>query len=80
MVIPARTTKAPQVSLNGAINCMPPFVLVMVDPDVPSREQPTERSWVLWMVVNANSTERLHEGDEVVPYNGRSPCEGTGPH
>ncbi|KAK8756879.1 hypothetical protein V5799_000420 [Amblyomma americanum] len=80
MVMPTATSEAPEVSLKGAINCMPPFALVMVDPDVPSREQPTERSRVHWMVLNANSTERLHEGEEAVPYSGPSPPEGTGPH
>lgn len=77
---PAQTSTAPTVRLKGAINCMPPFTLVMVDPDAPSRKNPQFRSWMHWLVLNANSTERLHEGEEAVEYKGPSPPQGSGPH
>uniref|UniRef100_A0A023GAN6 Putative conserved secreted protein n=1 Tax=Amblyomma triste TaxID=251400 RepID=A0A023GAN6_AMBTT len=78
---PAQTAEAPtMVKLRGAINCIPPFALVMLDPDVPSRENPTERSKLHWMVLNVNSTRKLHEGDVAVPYRGPNPTSGSGPH
>lgn len=77
---PEQTSKAPTVRLKGAINCMPPFALVMVDPDAPSRSDPKFRSWMHWLVLNANSTERLHEGEEAVEYAGPAPPPGSGPH
>lgn len=77
---PAQTSKAPTVRLKGAINCMPPFALLMVDPDAPSRKKPTFRSWMHWLVLNANSTEKLHEGEAAVKYAGPAPPPGSGPH
>ncbi|XP_077510772.1 protein D3-like [Amblyomma americanum] len=78
---PAQTAMPPtMVRLRGAVNCMPPFALVMVDPDAPSRRRPTARSWLHWMVVNAKSTRRLHEGKTVKRYNGPTPPRRSGPH
>ncbi|XP_050051686.1 protein D1-like [Dermacentor andersoni] len=77
---PEETAEVPAVALVGAINCMPPFSLVMLDPDAPSREHPTLRSWLHWMVVNAESTRRLDKGEVAMPYNGPTPPEGSGPH
>lgn len=77
---PQQTAEIPAVALAGAINCMPPFSLVMLDPDAPSRKHPTLRSWLHWMVVNANSTRRLDKGELAMPYNGPTPPEGSGPH
>ncbi|KAH7959804.1 hypothetical protein HPB49_013965 [Dermacentor silvarum] len=77
---PEQTSSAPTVSLVGAINCIPPFALVMLDPDAPSRNDATERSWLHWMVVNAKSTTELHEGEQLMPYEGPAPPRGTGPH
>ncbi|XP_075732861.1 uncharacterized protein LOC142775382 [Rhipicephalus microplus] len=51
----------PEVALVGAINCVPPFALLMLDPDAPSRQYPSLRSWLHWMVINANTTRKLHK-------------------
>ncbi|KAL1415230.1 hypothetical protein MTO96_029650 [Rhipicephalus appendiculatus] len=77
---PEQTAEMPDVALVGAINCMPPFALLMLDPDAPSRQNPSLRSWLHWMVINANTTRRLHKGEQAVQYNGPTPPEGTGPH
>ncbi|KAH6921130.1 hypothetical protein HPB50_027881 [Hyalomma asiaticum] len=77
---PEQTAEAPAVSLVGAINCIPPFALLMLDPDAPSRENPSLRNWLHWMVINAHTTRRLDKGQQVVRYNGPTPPEGTGPH
>ncbi|KAL3185844.1 hypothetical protein MRX96_028730 [Rhipicephalus microplus] len=79
---PAQTANAPTVKLRGYLRCGPPFSLLMVDPDAPSRKQPTKPSvsTVHWMVLNANSDEKFHEGDEAVSYRGPKPPRGTGPH
>ncbi|XP_065298814.1 protein D1-like [Dermacentor albipictus] len=77
---PEQASSAPKVALAGAINCTPPFALVMLDPDAPSRSGATERSWLHWMVVNAKSTTKLHEGEQLMPYEGPTPPRGTGPH
>ncbi|XP_065298022.1 protein D1-like [Dermacentor albipictus] len=77
---PQQTAEVPAVALVGAVNCVPPFSLVMLDPDAPSPKHPTLRSWLHWMVVNAKSTRRLDKGEVAMPYNGPTPPEGSGPH
>lgn len=78
---PSQASRAPKsVALIGASKCVPPFALVMVDPDAPSRNGATQRSWLHWMVINARSTTELHKGEQLVPYEGPSPPPGTGPH
>ncbi|KAH7957622.1 hypothetical protein HPB52_020814 [Rhipicephalus sanguineus] len=41
---PAQTANSPTVKLRGFLRCGPPFSLLMIDPDAPSRQQPTKRS------------------------------------
>ncbi|KAL3185845.1 hypothetical protein MRX96_028731 [Rhipicephalus microplus] len=77
---PAQTANAPTVKLRGYLRCGPPFSLLMVDPDAPNRQQPTKRSWLHWMVLNANSDKKFHEGDEAMSYKGPNPPRGSGPH
>uniref|UniRef100_A0A224YVP9 Phosphatidylethanolamine binding protein n=1 Tax=Rhipicephalus zambeziensis TaxID=60191 RepID=A0A224YVP9_9ACAR len=78
---PQQASTAPTVCLrNVSVDCEPPFALLMVDPDATSRQDPKFRSWLHWIVVNVNSTEKLHEGDQAVPYNGPAPPKGSGPH
>ncbi|XP_075541381.1 protein D3-like [Dermacentor variabilis] len=75
-----QTKNAPQVWLRGYLRCGSPYSLLMVDPDAPSRKQPVKRSWLHWMVLNAPSSERFHDGDVAMPYNGPNPPKGSGPH
>ncbi|KAH7960574.1 hypothetical protein HPB49_021256 [Dermacentor silvarum] len=75
-----QTQSAPQVRLRGYLRCGSPYSLLMVDPDAPSRKNPVKRSWLHWMVLNAPSSDKFHEGDVVMPYNGPNPPKGSGPH
>ncbi|XP_065285335.1 protein D1-like [Dermacentor albipictus] len=75
-----QTKDAPEVWLRGYLRCGSPYSLLMVDPDAPSRKQPDKRSWLHWMVLNAASTERFHDGDVAMPYEGPNPPQGSGPH
>lgn len=77
---PAQASAGPTVLLKGAVNCTPPFALIMVDPDAPTRNNATLRSVLHWLVLNVNSTERMHEGEEAVSYRGPRPPVGSGYH
>ncbi|KAH8039445.1 hypothetical protein HPB51_007323 [Rhipicephalus microplus] len=74
--------KPKSVSLDGATatECVPPFALIMVDPDAPTVNAATERSRVLWMVINAKSATELHKGEQVMQYESPTPPPGTGTH
>ncbi|CAN7985434.1 unnamed protein product, partial [Ixodes hexagonus] len=78
-ISPQEARNKPEVTFD-AQGQSPPFALVMVDPDAPSRSNPIYRSWLHWLTVNAPSSERFSEGEETVPYNGPSPPPGSGPH
>lgn len=77
---PAQASAAPTVGLKGTVNCAPPFALLMVDPDAPTRSNATLRSVMHWLVLNVNSTETLHAGEEAVSYRGPRPPKGSGHH
>ncbi|KAL3204184.1 hypothetical protein MRX96_053074 [Rhipicephalus microplus] len=74
--------KPKSVSLDGATatECVPPFALIMVDPDAPTVNAATERSRVHWMVINAKSATELHKGEQVMLYESPTPPPGTGTH
>lgn len=77
---PEQAASAPSISVLGVQICGPPYMLVMVDPDVPRRDDPKERSWLHWLVVNINDRNYLEQGDVVMPYEGPKPSPGTGTH
>ena len=53
----------------------------MLDPDAPSRANPTEASWLHWLVVNVPGESGLVGlGDALAPYVGPCPAEGTEIH
>ncbi|XP_064482532.1 protein D1-like [Ornithodoros turicata] len=56
------------------------YTLVMVDPDAPSRKNPTRKHWLHWLVVNIPAKGGVSAGDTITPYNGPSPPSGTGLH
>ncbi|XP_017847426.1 phosphatidylethanolamine-binding protein homolog F40A3.3 [Drosophila busckii] len=55
------------------------YTLLMVDPDAPSRAQPTFREILHWAVVNIVGNQ-LASGDTLAEYVGSGPPEGTGLH
>ncbi|CAN7990579.1 unnamed protein product [Ixodes hexagonus] len=58
------------------------YTIMMLDPDAPSRKNPKYRSWVHWLVVNAEgpNTGRVDPGNVIQSYKGPGPPSGTGPH
>ncbi|KAK8775575.1 hypothetical protein V5799_031081 [Amblyomma americanum] len=77
---PGQAASAPMVSLDGFLHCGPPYTLIMVDPDAPNKGNPTARSWLHWMVINAEHKSRFQDGEVAMPYNGPTPPKGSGPH
>ncbi|KAH7722088.1 phosphatidylethanolamine-binding protein F40A3.3-like protein [Aphelenchoides avenae] len=55
------------------------YTLIMTDPDVPNRTQPTDREFLHWMVINI-SRNNVDKGDEIVPYVPPLPQRGSGLH
>ncbi|KAH1238563.1 hypothetical protein AAZX31_08G249900 [Glycine max] len=65
-----QTNDRPIVEIRGDANSF--YTLVMVDPDSPSRDKPTEREHLLWLVANIQVGGATF-GEEVVPYEGPFP-------
>nr|XP_018911667.1 PREDICTED: protein D3-like isoform X1 [Bemisia tabaci]XP_018911668.1 PREDICTED: protein D3-like isoform X1 [Bemisia tabaci]XP_018911669.1 PREDICTED: protein D3-like isoform X1 [Bemisia tabaci]XP_018911670.1 PREDICTED: protein D3-like isoform X1 [Bemisia tabaci]XP_018911671.1 PREDICTED: protein D3-like isoform X1 [Bemisia tabaci] len=55
------------------------YTLLMVDPDQPSRLTPTDREFLLWLLVNIPGQKRLL-GHTCAEYRPPEPDPGTGPH
>ena len=55
------------------------YTVLLVDPDAPSRSNPTMRSFLHWAVVNVPGEDRAR-GDTLVDYMGAAPPPGTGLH
>lgn len=55
------------------------YTLLMVDPDPPSRAQPTFRSIKHWAVLNIPGSD-VAKGDEIAEYIGVGAPKGTGLH
>ncbi|KAH7698134.1 Protein D2 [Aphelenchoides avenae] len=51
----------------------------MVDPDAPSPNDPSARSWVHWLVVNVLGND-IAQGQVIQEYNGPTPPTGSGLH
>ncbi|XP_036325333.1 protein D2-like [Rhagoletis pomonella] len=55
------------------------YTLIMVDPDAPSRAEPTFREILHWLVVNIPGNE-VTQGETIAAYAGSAPPQGTGLH
>ncbi|CAD6994069.1 phosphatidylethanolamine-binding protein homolog F40A3.3 [Ceratitis capitata] len=55
------------------------YTLFMVDPDAPSRAEPTNREILHWLVVNIPGN-KVAEGQTVAEYIGSGPSKGSGLH
>ncbi|KAF8821691.1 phosphatidylethanolamine-binding protein [Cardiosporidium cionae] len=71
-----------QFSSKPPENCE--YVLVMTDPDAPSRKTPSMREWAHWVVAGIQS-DTLNQGtcrgaSTLLAYNGPSPPPNTGYH
>lgn len=55
------------------------YTLLLMDADVPVRENPMCRSWLNWLVVNIPNIE-ITKGEIIAEYVGACPQKGTGLH
>ena len=55
------------------------FTLIAIDPDVPSRSNPTNCAFVQWMVCNIRNND-INHGQELLKYLGPAPTIGSGVH
>lgn len=74
-----QTSAAPEsISFKGPSNAF--YMVVMVDPDAPSRASARLRFWRHWLVLNVPNNCDIKAGDTVTEYAGPSPPKGSGPH
>ncbi|CAG2106364.1 unnamed protein product [Medioppia subpectinata] len=74
---PNQTSQQPQI--EWPTKCGGLYTLAMVDPDAPSRAEPTMRNWRHWLVMNIPGN-RISKGDIVSAFEGPEPPVGTGYH
>ncbi|XP_072154789.1 protein D1 isoform X1 [Bemisia tabaci] len=55
------------------------YTLLMIDPDKPSRANPSEREFLHWLVVNILD-DMVLSGDDIAEYVSPVPEPGSGPH
>ena len=53
------------------------YILIMVDPDAPSHQNPTNKFWLHWIVTNIT---KKNLGSVLVDYEPPFPPTGSGPH
>ncbi|KAK5646319.1 hypothetical protein RI129_004783 [Pyrocoelia pectoralis] len=74
---PSQAKSVPTVQWNADPDKL--YLLAMVDPDAPSRSNPTFREWQHWLVGNIPGCD-IEKGDLLSEYIGPSPPQGTGFH
>jgi phosphatidylethanolamine-binding protein (PEBP) family uncharacterized protein len=56
------------------------FLSRLVDPDAPSRSQPSNKEWIHWLVVNIPNGGLNYGGDTAIEYFRPTPPAGSGLH
>ncbi|XP_044742009.1 protein D3-like [Chrysoperla carnea] len=74
---PTQVLKTPRVKFNGDRNKY--YLLVMTDPDAPSRAQPTLREFVHWLVGNIPG-DNVCSGETIIEYVPSAPPQNSGDH
>ncbi|XP_065354284.1 protein D2-like [Calliphora vicina] len=74
---PKQVKDQPKVTWNADEKSL--YTLLMVDPDAPSRDTPTYREILHWLVINVPGSN-VSEGQVVAEYIGSGPPEGSGLH
>lgn len=74
---PSDVKQSPRVNWNTKKSTY--YTLAMVDPDAPSRLEPTYREVIHWLVVNIEEND-LTTGDAIFEYLPSGPPKGTGLH
>ncbi|PFX31047.1 protein D2-like [Stylophora pistillata] len=72
----------PRVRYSQAVSAKK-YLIAMIDPDAPSRESHSCRSWLHWIVGNIKGKNLEHGdimGDTFTGYNPPTPPSGSGPH
>ncbi|XP_077535663.1 protein D3-like [Haemaphysalis longicornis] len=77
---PAQAAQGPTVKIPVEPPCDPPYTLIMVDPDAPSRATHENRTWLHWLVINSYDRDALQNGQVATPYLKPGPPQGMGPH
>ncbi|KAL1491656.1 hypothetical protein ABEB36_012220 [Hypothenemus hampei] len=77
VLTPTDVRPHPEVSWDADPNCL--YTLCMIDPDAPSRANPTFREILHWLVVNLKGSD-LKTGQVLTPYRGSGPRKNTGLH
>ncbi|KAG0750188.1 hypothetical protein G6F57_000448 [Rhizopus arrhizus] len=78
-IAPSESVKAPQISF-AASDPHSQYALLMVDPDAPSKETPTNAPFRHWVVVNIPSSGDLALADQLSTYIGPGPPVNSGYH
>src|SRR5690242_7999841 len=55
------------------------YTVMMIDPDAPQRERPTNRDWLHWLVINVPGGH-ISQGQTIAEYIGAAPPKGSGKH
>ncbi|XP_046964377.1 protein D3-like [Vanessa cardui] len=74
---PTQVKDVPTVTWEAEANSY--YVLVMTDPDAPSRNEPSLREWHHWLVGNIPGND-VASGETLSQYVGSGPPKGTGLH
>ncbi|CAH1156113.1 unnamed protein product [Phaedon cochleariae] len=74
---PTQVKDDPSLKWNGDQDTL--YTVAMVDPDAPSRKEPTLREVLHWLVGNVPGTE-VQKGVALAGYRGSGPPLGTGLH
>ncbi|KAJ1349484.1 hypothetical protein KIN20_005061 [Parelaphostrongylus tenuis] len=74
---PSATSSQPRLMWEASSSSL--YTVLMIDPDAPSRADPSFRDFLHWLVVNVPGDE-LSRGFTAAPYRGPGPPKGTGFH
>ncbi|KAF2895555.1 hypothetical protein ILUMI_10619 [Ignelater luminosus] len=74
---PRDVREKPEVNFDAEENAY--YTLAMVDPDAPSRKNPTKREWLHWLVVNIPKGG-IDKGETITQYVGSGPPKDSGLH
>ncbi|XP_054286026.1 uncharacterized protein LOC129002333 [Macrosteles quadrilineatus] len=76
---PTQVKGEPEVNYTFWADPKSYYLLAMVDPDAPSRQNPQNREFLHWLVANIPG-DNIKSGETIVEYVGAGPPQGTGLH
>ncbi|CAB4069792.1 PEBP1 [Lepeophtheirus salmonis] len=75
----ASTQETPLIKLEHLLEDGQKYVLIMIDPDAPSKINPKFRSYLHWVITDLD-LEKMKSKNEIIKYIGPAPPKGSGPH